>query len=310
MTSGYYVLLYGLAEALTLSLVLTILFAVLWWKQRHALMKLRRTSKAIANLLKAKLAKLDQAPTTRPELRATRLMFLDALAQPFSKRLFGEESAWIEALDNLEHCFDELPEIVGDALDAGAQGVPAALAPGAAHSTDEALSGQLDSGIEAILARNAAGVAAIKANREATAELKRNYEQLQMANQELRMKLQADKTGELWQAFEAQEQSKAAFMQTLAVKERSYKLLVQEYEGLQVHLQNLQTTIGSYRKSVHKLLLERDTVTEENKQLREQHDASNKLVARLNRNYDGLRKQYNELFELTHPDDQTRNRHG
>lgn len=183
------------------------------------------------------------------------------------------------------------------AVGESAEGADAALQ--GSGEIDALASEQLDSSIDVLLAQYRGGTLAIANNRDATAELKRNYRQLQLTNRELRERLQAEKNSELLDAFDAYERSKAEFMKTLSVKERSYNLLVKEFEALQEYLHNMQTTVGNYRKSVHKLVIERGAIAEENKQLREQQEVTNKLVARLNRNYDALRNEYTKLFETT-----------
>jgi chromosome segregation ATPase len=304
MTSlSHYVWIYGLAEALALSLILTTLFGVGWWKLHQDRKKLELTCKKIAGMLKEDIDDISQKPTTRPELRNVRVSYLKTLAKPFKKRQLNDEQVWKDVLETLERSLDALMQTTRSASEPDHQALKITNGADAIHAdsadTDELSADTLDSELDRMLAGYQAGKSAIETNREATVEMKRHYQELQLANQKLRQKLQVDKTSELWQAFDTYEQSNAAFMKTLSVKERSYNLLVKEYESLQEHIHNLQVTISNYRKSVHQLILERSTLTEENKQLLEQHEVTNRLVVRLNHNYDTLRNEYTKLFETT-----------
>ena len=292
MTPAHYVWIYGLAEALALSLVFTALFGIQWWRLRRERQKFERSSRAIAGIFKEEIARLNNKPTARPELRGSLEACLSAFSKPFKKRQLADEEAWKTVVENVGHCFDDLQRTT--------QGVSATGHPSGLDASDD-MAGlsdtELDSGIDSLLTGYRAGTSAIETNREATAELKRNYQQLQLANRNLRQKLQVDKNSELWQLFDTSERSNAVFMRTLSVKERSYNLLVKEFEALREHVHNLQATIGNYRKSVHKLVLEQSGLAEENRQLHEQQEVTTRLVTRLNRDYDTLRNEYTKLFD-------------
>ncbi|WP_157174541.1 hypothetical protein [Thiocystis violascens] len=271
---------------------MTALFGIQWWRLRRDRQKLEQTRRAIAGMLKQEIGRITSKPTARPELRKSRADCLAALAKPFKTRQLADEEAWRAVMENVGQCFDHLMRTTQEVSEPGH---PSVL--DASDDTDGLSTAELDSGIDSLLTGYQAGKSAIETNREATAELKRNYQQLQLANRNLRHKLQLDKNSDLWQLFETYERNNAVFMKTLSVKERSYNLLVKEFEALRESLQHLQAIIGNYRKSVHKLLLERSGLAEENKQLREQHEVTDRLVTRLNRNYDTLRNEYTKLFE-------------
>lgn len=300
MTSfSHYVWIYGLAEALALSLALTVLFGIGWWKLRQERKRMELTCTAIAGMLKEEIIEIKREATAWPGFRDSRLACLRALSQPFKKRRLGDETLWKTVAAMLNQCFDTLvsqsarqSSEPGSALEA--------TASEESDADDEGLSGvALNAGVDTLLASYQVGQSVIATNRETTTELKRHYRQLQIANQNLRKELEADKTTELWQIFDTYERSNATFMKTLSAKERNYNILVKEFEGLQGNIHNLQTKIANYRKSAHQLLLEKSALTEENKQLIEQHEVTDKLVVRLNRNYDTLRNEYTKLFETT-----------
>lgn len=292
MSPTHYVWIYGLAEALALSLVLTALFGIQWWRLRRDRQKMEPTCRAIAGMLKEEIDRIKNRPTARPGLRKSQTAYLTALSKPFKQRQLVDEDAWKAVVENLGQCFDDLTRTTQEMSEPDH---PSAL--DASDDTAGLSTAELDLGIDSLLTGYQTGKSAIETNREATAELKRNYQQLQLANRNLRQKLQMDKNSELWQLFETYERENAVFMKTLSAKERNYNLLVKEFEALRERLQHLQATIDNYRKSVHKLLLERSGLDEENKQLREQREVTDRLVTRLNRNYDTLRNEYTKLFE-------------
>ncbi len=302
MTSvSQYVWIYGLAEALAVSLFLTAVCGFNWWRLRQSHQQSEQMRKAIAAMIKDRISELDSASNTRPELQRIELESLQALLKPFRKQQFNNEEVWKAVLESLERSVREAMRVTHAPAEKLAQGITQ-IAESAIEDEDPDLfsASKLDTGIEDLLAQYQVGKSAIGTNQDATADMKHHYQQAQLANRELRRKLNLENNAELLQIFDTYERSNAAFMKTLSVKERSYNLLVKEYESLQEHIHNLQVTISNYRKSVHKLVGERSTLSEENKQLQEQISVTNQLIGRLNRNYDALRNEYTKLFDTTH----------
>jgi hypothetical protein len=292
----YYISIYGLAEALAVSVLLTLFFGIQWWRIRRKQKIHEQFCDAILNRFKEEILRIQAQSNLRPELRDGQLAALKAIAVPLKNCQLNSPVVWEKVVRHLEHYFEYLAQLVPKNM------LP--QAGGTAQKTEHTIiidgipaNEQLDLAIDDLLAHYQAAASAIVINQEAAAEMKHSYEQLQFSNQELRAQIQADRDKDIWEKFDAYEQSNAAFMRALSVKERNYKILIKEHESLQIHIHNLNVRINEYRKNTHQLILKQDALTEENKLLREQQESTNHLVSRLNHDYDTLRIEYTKLFE-------------
>ena len=91
-------------------------------------------------------------------------------------------------------------------------------------------------------------------------------------------------------------QSNLAFMQAAYNAERNINSLEQQFDDFEERIHNLQVSVNNYRKSVHKLVTERDLLIEEKQQFITQLELKDKVIARLNRNYETLRREYTKIY--------------
>lgn len=306
MDLSYYVWIYGLAEALAATLVLTVVFGVKWWRLRQERQRLAQTCKLIASAIKDDVEASQYPSTNRPELRKGRAGYLKALFKPFRSGRLDDEEAWKDVLESLDQCFDELRQTTRSAAD-NAQQAPAP--PAARTSALDGLAASLASSetgadIDGLLNHYQASLSALNASRQFSTDLQNHYSELQRASEELRMQLgsgaYSEMSGPLRQMLDTFEQRNADFMQIAFSAERNQAILQQELNGLEERIHNLNVTIKNSRKSAHKLLMERDALAEENQRLIEHQQSTDRLVARLNRNYDALRREYTKLYEGSH----------
>ncbi|WP_200153255.1 hypothetical protein [Chromatium okenii] len=303
MNLTYYISVYSLAEALVLSIILTLFFGIQWWRIRRVHHHYEAFCAAGLALFKQDIQRLHAFPNARTELQDSHIAVLKMLAAPFKTEQLQTLAAWEHILQQLEQHYEHLAQVTQSRAPHPIAHAQSDCDLASCNHDELHHSGiateQLDAAVGELLSQYQATTATIALNQEATAEIKHNFEALQLANQELRSRIQVNQDREIREKLDAVEQSNAAFMRALAVKERNYKLLIKEHETLQIHIHNLQISITEYRKAVHKLLLKQDSLIEENKLLREQNDSTTKLVGQLNRSYDTLRNEYTKLFETT-----------
>lgn len=301
MDLNHYVWIYGLAEALAVTLVLAVVFGVKWWRLRQERQRLAQTCKLIARAIKEDIEANQYKSTSRPELRNGRIGYLKALFKPFRSGRLDDEDAWREVLESLDQCFDGLRQSTRAATGKQEPVPPAIGAKSPALDTEAAASRatlETNADIDGLMNQYQISLSALNANRQVSADLQNRYVQLEQANEELRAQLGSSETGgPLRQMLDTFEQRNLEFMQIAFSAERNQAILQQELNALEEHIHNLNVTIKNSRKSAHKLLLERDALTEENQRLIEHQQSTDKLVVRLNRNYDALRREYTKLYE-------------
>ncbi|MBV5309431.1 hypothetical protein [Chromatium okenii] len=303
MSLIYYFSIYGLLEALIVSLIATMFFGFNWWKMYRLQKRQVQIDNSIVEQFKAEIIRIHELPATRPELNDVHVLLLKAIGMPFKKHQANQIDSWNEIIHQMERYFENLTQTT----QANSQSNSITLkntdtdvyAPENEVVDDELSAESLDSAITDLMSHYQAANSAILNNQEATEEMKVKFQNLQLVNQELRSIIQSEKTSELLEKFDAYEQMNAVFMRTIAVKERNYKSLVKEHEMLEVYIHNLQVTVTNYRKSIQKLLIKESSLVEENRLLLEQQESNNRLVTRLNRNYETLRNEYTKLFETT-----------
>lgn len=308
MSLTHYVWIYGLAEALAVAVLVAAILGSKWWRLRREHLAWLSACERIDGLIHEEIARARDKPTARPELRDSQILALRAVSRPFRHCQLAEEDTWSEALDQLDRCFEGLRQTtsgltaMGHRATSKAPGTPAPEHPESLE--DEGLSSpEMDSEIEALLAQNRLGRSAFSLHRESGVDLKQRYRDLLHVNQGLRGRIdslaQTGTTDPLREELDAFLQSNLAFMQAAFATERNFNLLEQQFDDFEERIHNLQVTINTYRKSVHKLVTERDLLNDEKLQYLTQLDLKEKVIARLNRNYENLRREYAKIYGVT-----------
>ena len=314
MNLSQYVLLFTLAEALAVTGVLAVVLGLKWWRLRQRAGRTLKAERMIKRLLRAEIAKQEDKPNPRPEVRTAHLACLKVLTLPYSEQRLDDEPTWTRVLSTFEQCFEALEQPSGaragsrsaapvDDSEPAQPGATPDSDPDSDPAPDDALdasaSAALDAKMEALRGQYRRSISSLGADQETVAELRSKYAQLHEINQSLRSKLEAlgqhDDTSELRQALEQAERCNLELMQAALGSKRNFNIMTQHCQALDDHVERLQTSIKGYRKSAHKLLLEREAHTEEIKALATQLEMRERLVERLNRNYKVLRDEYNRL---------------
>jgi DNA repair exonuclease SbcCD ATPase subunit len=313
MNLDYYFWIYGLAEALALSLVAAVVFGFKWWGLRRERHQMERVCQEVLGSLEEELEAARKDPMRRPELRDGRVACFHALSAPFQRGRFCEAEAWQDTLDILNRSFDELarstlPSLPPEATPA-AEAIESRPSGKGAGSDEEPEVGagfacpELETEIDLLLTQHNRGVATLAASRGVAVDMKRKCEDIRLANQNLRVKLESvvkqDRSGQILQMLDEIELSNHDLQQMMFATERHHSNLGPQIDALGQQIRNLQLTVKNYRKSLQKLLLDRDALAEEKKEFVKQLEAKTKLVERLNRNYDALRREYTKLYEAT-----------
>ncbi|MBK1717938.1 hypothetical protein [Thiocystis violacea] len=305
MSLNEYMWIYGLAEALALTLIVAIVLGVKWWRLRREHRRWRRARARIDGLIEGAIEGARAKQTDRPELRDSRIASLRALSDPFKQDPIVEEEAWRQALGAIDRCFEALGETTASLAAANhRKAVPthdtSSPESGQAPEDDGLASPGMESDVEALLEQYRLGRSTISSNREAGGDLKQKYRDLLVVNQSLRSRIDnlapTDETDSLREELDAFLRSNLAFMRAALTAERNFNLLEQQFDEFEGRIDNLQATINTYRKAVHKLVSERDQLDEEQHQYLIQLDLKDKVIARLNRNYEALRREYAKIY--------------
>lgn len=298
MTLSHYVWIYGLAEALALVLIVTIVLGVKWWRLRKERQDWLRLAERIDHMIVDEIARARDTRTKRPELRDGWIATLHAIAKPFRHERLAEEAAWQEVFGAIDRCFDGL-----------ARSAPNPIAPTAKPETtaiqfqaDALSSPNMEADIDDLLQQYQQGRSAISASQFTEVDLKSKYSELKQISEGLLARIATIGQGgdvdvlALRQELDLFMQSNLAFMQAAYNAERNINSLEQQFDDFEGRIHNLQVTVNNYRKSVHKLVTERDLLIEEKRQLITQLELKDKVIARLNRNYETLRREYTKIY--------------
>ncbi len=312
MNEEYYLRLYGLAEALALCLAVALFFGYKWWKLFQANRRLERACAQMPILLKqrSERAKLD-SKLGKPAQESW-AAHCKALAALFERRRIDRTEDWEAALETLGQSLAKLtpaeppapqPSPVATTAIAATPEEGAAPEPDPPAAAAGLAMPELDAEIGKLLDQHSRGVASLNESHTATMDLRRKCEDIKLANQNLRIKLESvakqDRTGQLRQILDEVEQSNLDLQQMALAAEHQHSGLGAQLDALGQQIHNLQITIRNYRKSLQKLLLERDALIGENKEHLRQLETKTRLIERLNRNYDALRREYTKLYEAT-----------
>jgi hypothetical protein len=304
MTLSHYVWIYGLAEALALVLIVAVVLGVKWWRLRRERQAWLGFSARIDRLIEDELARVRNKQSGRPELRDAWIATLRALSKPFQDERLIEDQAWEEVIGLIDRCFDGLAHTTRNSTARPAvEPTPAVASMAPAHDAGTLKpSEDTDSDIDALLAHYQAGRSALSSNQSSGGELNQKYQEMLGLQDGLMARIKAAGKGgvidmiALQQELETFEQSNLAFMQAAHNAERNLNFLEQQFDDFEGRIHNLQVTVNNYRKSVHKLVTERDLLIEEKQQYITQLELKDKVIARLNRNYETLRREYTKIY--------------
>lgn len=300
MTLSHYVWVYGLAEALALVSIVTIVLGIKWWRLRRERQDWLRLTEHIDHMITDEIARARDTRTKRPELRDGWIATLHAIAKPFRHERLAEESVWQEVFGALDRCFDGLARSTPSPVaSAAASPETAAVRP-----PDDALSSpSMEADIDDLLQPYREGRSAFSSSSQSMeGDLKSRYSELKQVSEGLLARIATIGQGgevdvpALRQELDLFMQSNLAFMQAAYNAERNINSLEQQFDDVEGRIHNLQVTVNNYRKSVHKLVTERDLLIEEKRQLITQLELKDKVIARLNRNYETLRREYTKIY--------------
>jgi DNA repair ATPase RecN len=302
MTLKEYVWIYGLAEALLLSVLLNIFLVVQWWRRRRAAKRLERAHETVGDLIREEISAATNDPEYQPDLRNYKLEYLNALLVPFQKKRTDDISNWIHLLRTLHESFSKLTKR-GAKLEGEQPFAANGEEPAEFSGEPMSATAHFDSEIDALLAQHQLSLAALTSDRSATSELKRKCEDIRRVNNNLKVQLESiaktDSSGQIQQLLDQIEESNFELQQMVFAIDRNHGHLGPQLEAMGQQIHTLQLTIKNYRKAMQKLITERDDLVEEKKSLLKQIDARTKLCERLTHNFDALRREYTKLYEAT-----------
>ncbi|MFD2111426.1 hypothetical protein [Thiorhodococcus fuscus] len=301
MTEQDYFLIYALVEFCAATLIAAVVLGFKWWRLYRRQVELTRTCKMIAQRISKEIAELGGGRAEGAAHGDARVAFLESLAKPFETRDIADALAWNLVLDDLHHVFYEWGRKQEEAIpptdDAGYRVSGEKGTPVAAPDLREYLGlNRLDSGIDDLLAQYETSQSSFSANRGDIGTLTEKCRQLDSANRELRLQLKSAKKSDLGaplnQYLDSIERQNADLMNLLAESDQHQNTLGLELERLATRILSLKSTNQEYRKLVQEILLERDSLAEQKRQLLVQ-------IQRMNRSYSSLRLEYSKLYRST-----------
>jgi hypothetical protein len=299
MTTSHYIWIYGLAEALALVLIVTIVLGIQWWRLRKERRSWLTLAERVDRLITDEIIRARDTHTKRPELRDGWIATLHALSKPFRHERLAEDEVWHEVVGAIDRCFEGLARTTASPRVQSARQPETTPAPIQDVGLD---SPGMESDIEALLQDYQQGRTTLSENQSNGGDLKIKYQDLKLVSDGLLDRIQAIGPGSevdmlvLRQELDVFMQSNLAFMQAAYNAERNLNFLEQQFDDFEGRIHNLQVTVNNYRKSVHKLVTERDLLIEEKQQYIAQLELKDKVVARLNRNYETLRREYTKIY--------------
>lgn len=300
MQLTHYVWIYGLAEALVLVLILAIVLGIKWWRLRKERRAWLTLTQRVEHLIVDEIARVRDTRTNRPELRDGWIATLHALSKPFRHERLTEDEVWQEVIGAIDRCFEGLARTTASPGAQPARHPETAPAPSREAGFD---SPDMESDIDALLQHYQQGRTVLSDNQSNGGDLKIKYQDLKLVSDNLLDRIAAIGQGSevdvlaLRQELDVFMQSNLAFMQAAHNAERNLNFLDQQFDDFEGRIHNLQITVNNYRKSVHKLVTERDLLIEEKQQYITQLELKDKVIARLNRNYETLRREYTKIYK-------------
>ena len=298
MTLSHYVWIYGLAEALALVLIVTIVLGIKWWRLRKERQDWLKLAERVDQMIADEIARARDTRTKRPELRDGWIATLHAIAKPFRHERLAEEAAWQEVFSAIDRCFEGLARIAPSPAATAKPETSTILLQEAGLSSPN-----MEADIDDLLQQYQQGRSAIASSQSTDVDLKSKYGALKQVSEGLLARIATVGKGggetdmlALRQELDLFMQSNLDFMQAAYNAERNINSLEQQFDDFEERIHNLQVSVNNYRKSVHKLVTERDLLIEEKQQFITQLELKDKVIARLNRNYETLRREYTKIY--------------
>jgi len=294
---------YGLIELALILLVIAMLFALAWWRLWRERRRLKQVCRRVDVLCSQALQGARDERLAVDERQQTHLACLQSLRTPFRRQQLADDALWSDLLNQIQDLAKAGAYV--ERVEVAAPSVAVESPAEEAEQSDSEEAVELDQQIETVYAQYQAGRQALLATREAKAELEQRYAELLDADQQLSQRLQNLKRDESeisWLRRELDHfvRSNQDFMRAAVTSECSQRALESEFSALVERIGAMQDSLTRYRQSNHKLLLDRDALAEERKRLLMQLKMNERLVARLNRNYNALHREYTRLYESTH----------
>lgn len=313
MGQDIYFLIYGLIEALILCLVATAFFGFKWRKYRKERLRSELAWGEILDRLDEEVEALQKNPQRRPELRPLRLACFKAFAAPLEHGQVGDPKVWHRAIDELNQSLDEIVphiKLVEPALAPKPQTIASEAEkleqPKEDLSEDAAETPfpELDTKIDLLLSQHGSSMEVLYASQKVADDLKQKCDELRLANQNLRMKVEAiakqNRSGQLQQTLDEMEKNGVCLKEVALANTRHNNNLKFQLDELGQQIRDFQLSIVDYRKLEIKLLGDRHYLLSENEELSAQLKGKNKLIDRLNGKIEVLRREYTILYESTH----------
>lgn len=310
-----YLWFYGLIELSLVLFIIALVSGLAWWRLWRERRSLKQACRRVDALCSQALEACREHPADFSEQQRLHLACVQALRTPFRRQQLADEGLWGELLSQIQHLVDSAPERA--AVVAASSSAPdttpwprgaeaEVVGSDGAEADDEADDGaDVDQRIDTVLAQYKTGMRTLSDSREVSEDLQERYAQLQSADQRLAQHLHesafrddAERT-RLLQELDQFARSNEAFMQAATANERGLHALEIELDLLNQRLHEMRESFTRHRQSTHKLLLDRDALAEERKRLLMQLKMNERLVSRLNRNYNALHREYTRLYEAT-----------
>jgi len=313
MGQDIYFLIYGLIEALVLCLVAAAFFGFKWWKYRKEHLLSELAWGEILDRLDEEAEAVQNNLQRWPELRLFRLACFKALAAPLEHGQVSDSTVWHRAIDELNQSLDQIVprlKLVEPPLTPEPQTLTSESEKleqpeeYLSEDTAETPFPELDTKIALLLSQHESGVEILHANQKVAVNLMQKCDELQLANQNLRTKVEAaakqDRNGQIQKMLDEMEKNGAYLKEVALATTRHNSNLKFQLDELWQQIQSFQLSIVGYRKLETKLLGDRHDLLSEIEELNAQLKGKNKLIDRLNGKIEVLRREYTILYESTH----------
>lgn len=301
MMLNQYVWLYSLAELLAVVLLVAIVFGIKWWRLRRERRTWLGLSERIERLIDNEIAATNSKHADRPELRDSHLAILCAIAKPFQDERLTEDQAWSEVIGLIDRYMTALTQVTARPTNQRTAAPPAATPAEqtAANEAAAAAESQEFELINGMLQQCQRGRSTLPEGEN----LQRTYQDMIQTQEQLLARVRAAREGcqldmdALQADLTTATENNSAFMQAAHTTERNIQQLEQIFEDFETRIHNLQVTINTHRKSAQKLITERNSLQQDKELLLGQLAIKEKIIARLNRSYETLRREYVKIYE-------------
>ncbi|SDX85942.1 hypothetical protein SAMN05421644_11636 [Allochromatium warmingii] len=298
MALNQYVWIYSLAEMLAVVLVVAIVFGIKWWHLRQERRTWLGLSVRVERLIDDEIAATNSKHADRPELRDSHLAILCAIAKPFQDERLTEDQAWSEVIGLIDRYITALTQVTARPTTQRTAAPPAAT-PAEQTAANAAAESREVELINGMLQQCQRGRSTLPEGEN----LQRTYQDMIQTQEQLMARVRAAREGcqldmdALQADLTTATENNSAFMQAAHTTERNIQQLEQIFEDFEARIHNLQVTINTHRKSAQKLITERNSLQQDKELLLGQLAIKEKIIARLNRSYETLRREYVKIYE-------------